>query len=513
LLGRVLVVRDLDAANRIARDLRYRCRIVTLEGDVINPGGSMTGGYHQRQGSGVLRRSREIEQLTEAMTALEEAIRRNEAKTGSRRKAHQDAGRQLAELEHQLMENNQRLVREETHYQALLQDQERSLARQTMLEEEDRQLRSEKQGIEQEIETIRTRVQKLEQRAAQLREDIQTRENANREEKEKRNELREHITDLKVSLNSVQESLQAALEMTERIDREQKTQQDRLKKQAELRQTSLRQSETLDQEHLALRLKIDDLQRSGEEQAEALAETMDARIRLEAEQKDYFEQLEQMSSRITSLQTEISRNEGKISRIDLQTDEIRNRIWETYEMTIQQAEPMRQSISSRNEASRRIQTLRQSMRELGDVNLAAVEESHQVNERHRFMVTQRDDIEATRTQLTQVIDELTEAMKEQFLEHFARINENFNDVFSELFGGGMAEVNLENDDDILGCGIEIRAQPPGKRLQNLMLLSGGERCLTAIALLFAILRLRPTPFCVLDEVEAALDDANVTRFT
>lgn len=513
LLGRVLVVRDLDAANRIARDLRYRCRIVTLEGDVINPGGSMTGGYHQRQGSGVLRRSREIEQLTEAMTALEEAIRRNEAKTGSRRKIHQDAGRQLAELEHQLMENNQRLVREETHYQALLQDQERSLARQTMLEEEDRQLRSEKQGIEQEIETIRTRVQKLEQRAAQLREDIQTRENANREEKEKRNELREHITDLKVSLNSVQESLQAALEMTERIDREQKTQQDRLKKQAELRQTSLRQSETLDQEHLALRLKIDDLQRSGEEQAEALAETMDARLRLEAEQKDYFEQLEQMSSRITSLQTEISRNEGKISRIDLQTDEIRNRIWETYEMTIQQAEPMRQSISSRNEASRRIQTLRQSMRELGDVNLAAVEESHQVNERHHFMVTQRDDIEATRTQLTQVIDELTEAMKEQFLEHFARINENFNDVFSELFGGGMAEVNLENDDDVLGCGIEIRAQPPGKRLQNLMLLSGGERCLTAIALLFAILRLRPTPFCVLDEVEAALDDANVTRFT
>lgn len=513
LLGRVLIVSDLESANKIARDLRYRCRIVTLEGDVIHPGGSMTGGYHQRQGSGVLRRSREIEQLAAAIEQLEKTVRGHEHQIEQYRHIHQDAGRKLAGLEQQLMENHQLLVREETHYQALQQDQERNLARQTMLEEEDHQLQSEKLNIQTEIHTIQSQVETYEQRVAQLRDDIQTRENANREEKEKRNDLREHITDLKVSLNSVQESLQAALEMTERIDREQRTQQERLNKQAQLRQNSQRRSEELDQEHLALQVKIDDLKSRGEEQAEQLAERMEARSQLESEQKDYFDRLEQLGSRITSLQTEISRNEGRISRIDLQTDEIRNRIWETYEMTIQQAEPMRRSISSRSDVSRQIQTLRQSMRDLGDVNLAAVEESRQVSERHHFMVTQRDDIDATRTQLTQVIDELTEAMKTQFLDHFARINENFNDVFSELFGGGMAEVNLEDDDDVLSCGIEIRAQPPGKRLQNLMLLSGGERCLTAIALLFAILRLRPTPFCVLDEVEAALDDANVSRFT
>jgi chromosome segregation protein len=157
--------------------------------------------------------------------------------------------------------------------------------------------------------------------------------------------------------------------------------------------------------------------------------------------------------------------------------------------------------------------LKAGIKSLGPVNLASIDEYQSVHERFEFMVQQQEDIESSRQKLQSVIAELTEAMRQQFAQHFQLINENFKVVFSELFGGGMAEVHLENPDDVLSSGIEIKAQPPGKKLQSLLLLSGGERCLTAIALLFAILKLRPTPFCVLDEVEAALDDANVVRFS
>jgi len=153
------------------------------------------------------------------------------------------------------------------------------------------------------------------------------------------------------------------------------------------------------------------------------------------------------------------------------------------------------------------------MKDLGDVNINSIEEYSKVSERYEFLKTQYEDIEMAKKKLLVMIDEITDEMKKQFIEHFKIINENFKVVFSELFGGGMAEIVLENDKDVLTCNIDIHAQPPGKKLQNMLLLSGGERCLTAIALLFSILKLRPSPFCVLDEIEAALDDANVARFT
>jgi chromosome segregation protein len=178
-----------------------------------------------------------------------------------------------------------------------------------------------------------------------------------------------------------------------------------------------------------------------------------------------------------------------------------------------QADAWRKTVDNHQEALKIINSLKNRIKNLGAVNLTAIESYASLKERYEFMSNQRNDIEHARQKLNAVISELTEAMREQFISHFHLINENFRRVFSELFGGGMAELNLEDTDDVLSCGIEIKAQPPGKRLQNLTLLSGGERCLTAIALLFAILKLRPTPFCVLDEVEAALDDANVNRFT
>jgi len=220
-----------------------------------------------------------------------------------------------------------------------------------------------------------------------------------------------------------------------------------------------------------------------------------------------------MTARLALLQGEMARIEVKKQRFEGSLDDVRNRLWEEYELTAETAAPWRREIASVQAAQRQTNELRQRMRDLGDVNVGAIEEYEQVRTRLEFTRAQRDDIEEARGKLRKVIAEITEEMKTLFLDHFKAINANFNIVFSELFGGGAAELALEDEENLLECGIEIKAQPPGKKLQNMMLLSGGERCLTAIALLFAILKLRPTPFCVLDEIEAALDDSNVFRFT
>jgi chromosome segregation protein len=195
------------------------------------------------------------------------------------------------------------------------------------------------------------------------------------------------------------------------------------------------------------------------------------------------------------------------------TDDNRNPLWEEYELTYDNAEGWPREVEYPVAMQREVSDLKRAMKELGDVNIASIEEYTKVGERYGFMQKQRDDIEEARKKLEKVIADITREMQTIFLDHFRIINENFGIVFADLFGGGTAEVILEDETDVLDCGIEIRAQPPGKKLQNLMPLSGGERSLTAIALLFAILRLRPTPFCVLDEIESALDDANIYMFT
>lgn len=513
LLGRVIVVENLDQAVQMARKTGYRCRFVTVEGDVINPGGSMAGGYSRHQGSGVLRRGREIELLRGQIAGLEKNVR--ELETGLPEYEHKEKELSVdhAARSREIIELDQQIVRAETGLHSLLQEQEKVTARQKMLESEDTQLQEQAAQIGREIVQAENEISQCEEEIGDLRATIEKNESASRQEKMKRDDLRETITDLKVSLNSIRESLTAAREMAQRIARERIAQEEKLEMQRQNRIDSLGQIEWLKDERLRLGVKIDSLHKDGAAAAEELRKLAQERQKLESGQAEFFEQLEQAGSRLASLQAEISRCDSRVERCEMQADEIKNRMWEIYELTAEQAEKMRRPVANKAENAKRINKLKNDMKDLGNVNLAAIEENASLQERYRFMVGQRDDIENSRVRLIGVIDDLVEAMKKQFIEHFQLINENFKKVFSELFGGGMAEINLEDQDDVLGSGIEIKAQPPGKRLQNMMLLSGGERCLTAIALLFAILNLRPTPFCVLDEVEASLDDANVSRFT
>jgi chromosome segregation protein len=223
-------------------------------------------------------------------------------------------------------------------------------------------------------------------------------------------------------------------------------------------------------------------------------------------------QVNDINKNIILLQEDFNRLEVKKAKNESEMEAIQNRMWDEYEITYTNALEIKKDIGSIPQAQKKINEYKNEIKELGPVNVAAIEEYVKTKERYEFMKAQNDDMEQAKEKLHKVITEITSIMKHQFMEQFKLINENFNKVFKELFEGGHAEVVLSDQENILESGIEIIVQPPGKKLQNMMLLSGGERAFTAIALLFAILRLKPTPFCILDEIEAALDDANVYRF-
>lgn len=513
LLGRVVITQNIDQAIAMARRIQYACRIVTLEGDVLNPGGSMTGGFQRQGSSGLLGRNREIDELAVTIGQLTQAIGKDEAVLAELEQTLQALARQTEEYDRRLIDLSHLRVREEARQAAQAAEYEKISGRQQLLQAEDEQLQQQSVRIQTEIATAEQTITASEQAMAEIREHISLQEGANRDDQEKRDDLRDEITQWRVSLQSVDESLQAADEMIQRIEQDRSGQHSRLQRRRHEQADHQAEIDRLLAEKVRLAAEIDQLKRQGSSLADEIRRKMDEKNRLESEQSAFFDDLETATARISALQGEISRIEARAIRFEGLIDDAKNRLWEAYELTADQAGAWRQTGINRNEMTRLVSSLKNDIKELGTVNLAAIEEYESVRDRCAFLAGQRDDIEKARHQLTSVIDDLTEAMKKRFIEHFHLINENFSLVFAELFGGGMAELNLEDEQDVLACGIEIKAQPPGKKLTNLLLLSGGERCLTAIALLFAILKLRPTPFCVLDEVEAALDDANVLRFT
>lgn len=513
LLGRIVIARQLSDATTMARRVQYSCRIVTLEGDVVNPGGSMTGGFNRRGPSGLLGRSREIEAIRSRLEESDDHIHASALVEQEQDATLKELARQLSAVEHQLLQLSHQKVRDEAQLNSLNEQKQQSRSLRQRLEAEQQALGQQAQGLLRQIGDLEQVIGKEELEIAAIRQKISQQEGVSKAEQQRRDDLREEISDLKVSLHSITESLQASSEILDRIAMERQTIEDRqVRGQAEVAEHTA-EIERLTVETQSLDRQIAATHQESLALSEQVRQLNIQREALETSQARFFDTLETQSTRISSLQAEIAKTQARIERLEQTGDEARNRLWESYELTVQTAQAWRQPVENRSEASKSIAALKTGIKALGPVNLASIDEYQSVHERFEFMVQQQEDIESSRQKLQSVIAELTEAMRQQFAQHFQLINENFKVVFSELFGGGMAEVHLDNPDDVLSSGIEIKAQPPGKKLQSLLLLSGGERCLTAIALLFAILKLRPTPFCVLDEVEAALDDANVVRFS
>lgn len=512
LLGRTVVCRDLEAANALAEQFRQSLRIVTLEGELISPGGAMSGGQYKNQSS-LLSRKRQIEELLSEYKALEKELPRSEQRIEKQAQALKLANLALETAAKEELLAKQAALLEE----ARLEEQHRrleALGAAARTQEERLRALCEQGGEQQrEEEALSAREASLEAELSELEAGIADCDAWGRAAAEEREGLRDRLLAAQGAYAACLNKQEAERAIDGRIRADLERQRERLAGHREgilsLERARLEQQQALEAaEARQARLSA----AAGGADAE-LARVEEESARTQTESAELFDTLRRHNSSLTAAENEKNRLEHKCEQLRLQLDELRNRLWESYSLTFDNAASFRRESLESGPAGARVAELKQAIRALGPVNVNAVEDHRRMAERHAFLKRQEADIEEAKARLDQVIADLTALMRERFRENFQKINENFQLVFRELFGGGKAEISLEANQDLLEGEIEIKASPPGKKLQNMLLLSGGERSLAAIALLFAILKLRPTPFCVLDEIEAALDDSNIFRFT
>jgi len=511
LLGRTVVVEDMDCAIALARKYSHRFRIVTLDGQVINAGGSMTGGSASKS-AGILSRANEIVRLKEQQGRLSADISAVE-------KEYLEAERELNAVRYEL----ELAEAEKRRLEDSILKAESELTQHRMLISA---LSDNCESLKQSIKSINEREEKCESEIMLTREALTEHERLALEHKAKAEELMRGRDELVALMAEISEKLsairteQASLE-AERLATE----------QAITELEGLQRAMSGDREQRAL--KIDELKSQNErmiselgdkekhltelrgkiaESRKRLTETVNSRFELEAERERIEKESQEKNREILGLEKEFSRLEQKKLAAEMEEKQIVDRLWDNYGLGPSSAESVRCKIESLPKVQRRIAELRREISALGTPNLGAIEEFERVSERYNFLASQRDDIEKAKSKIEHIIADVTSEMKRIFKREFEAINERFKETFVELFGGGRASLELEDEDDLLNCGIEIRVQPPGKSLKTLTLLSGGEKAFVAIALFFAILKVKPTPFCVLDEIEAALDEANVQRF-
>lgn len=512
LLGRVAVVENLDAGIKIARKCGYGFRIVTLEGDILSSSGSMSGGSTDSRGTGILSRNREIIELRQGIEELSKRESVLERDISEAVRMLDEVIKEVNEEEGLLKNNELVKIRDESHLAQVEENIKRDEARVEMLKQEKNQLSKQQSETEGELEKYIKEQYDIENDIAQTKAVISEYQEKHKEDQSVRDSLYRDITDFKISVNSILESLNTVKEALDRITGEKDSSVKSVSRKNIEKQRNNEEIESLKQKNEGLGHLIKGFEEEKAGKTFEIDRITEERKVIEEELLDVVNQMRDINKNILLLQEDFNRMEVRKAKLESEMEAIQNRMWDEYELTYTNALALKKDIGSMTQAQKRINELKSQIRELGPVNVSAIEEYIKTKERYEFMTVQRDDMEQARDKLHRVINEMTSMMKQQFMEQFKLINANFNIVFKELFEGGRAELKLTDEDNILECGIEIEVQPPGKKLQNMMLLSGGERAFTAIALLFSILRLRPTPFCILDEIEAALDDANVYRF-
>lgn len=511
LLGRTVVVDNMDTAIALAKQNQYSFRIVTLQGDTINPSGSITGGSVQTKTVNILGRSREIESLEKEIKKLRQKIQGKQEEKDSYEENMESVLEEASSIESKLQEIDIQYATEKQKMLAIEENINKLEARRDRLKVEQEQLEKQKQENRQEKEKIEKQIQEKTEEIETLNKVIEEFANLNKDNQKVIDDLNFDITNLKISVSSFDESETSINEMVERIQKDMETSQISIKNKKKQREAIKTEVAKLEENINLLEEKIitieEDVKNSGTKVEEYKQERTEQNKKLDAIEKEISEQYKT----IESLKEQVVKIDVKKAKVEQDLELVINKMWEEYEITPNNAQEYEKP-KDVSGTQKRVNLLRGQIRDLGSINIDAIEEYKQSKQRYDFMCEQRLDLENSSTKLKKVISEMTTIMKEQFKEQFQIINRNFNEVFQELFGGGKAELVLTDEENILECGIDIQVQPTGKKLQNMMLLSGGEKALTAIALLFAILKINPAPFCVLDEIEAALDDVNVFRF-
>lgn len=511
LLGRVLICDNLENAGLIAKLVDYSYRIVTLDGDVINTGGSYTGGSINSKGSGIFSRKNEILELQKklenekkSLAFIENNIENNSMEINENRNSLNIIIKEIQNITVNLQTEENRIK--------VLNEQLNSYM------EEIKDIGIEAIHIGKQLidndEYLKDNLEKLDEiniihgEAEKEIEVLQAEQRNNQNEKEK---IWGEITKERVSAAEISKSLEAVDNKILKLKNERNSYYVKGSNyQKDMEENQVRTHET-DNEILENSNEINKIKNNIELIKNRAAEIYE-KIKFKTDEIDYKEKrLKGIDEEINSIVLSIHKNELSTSKLEAEIEMYVNKLWEEYELSIPQAVKYRITITNMTEANKRLNSIKISIKELGDVNVNSIEEYKRVTERYGFLTTQRDDLCRAEESLLAMIGEITNKMEIQFLEGFRTIRELFSSTFKALFGGGYADLRLEGE-DVLTTGIEIIVQPPGKKLQSLSLLSGGERGLAAIALVFAILKMKPTPFCVLDEIEAALDDANVNRF-
>lgn len=512
LLGNVVIAENLEQANKIAARCQYRYRVVTLEGDVVNAGGSMTGGSQHKKNNSLLSRKRQMDQLFEEIEESERQIAKLKQGIGRLKDEQESASRKLEQLRHD--GDEKRL--EEQRVAGDLKQLEQELR---YVQEQVDGAGAERSGFEAEVKALEeSRAQavaelaRLEQEEQAAHEAIRSAESERKASESVKEELQSKLTGMKVTEGKLDQEIFSLEEQLRRMRQDAGSQDKELRQSRSLLITmeqdleenvreSVKQQENLN----SYRLKRDE-SAAALDLARADRAALTRRLELaEGETKDQRQALRAVEDKLRT--TEVS-----VGRLDVELDNILRKLSEDYELSYELAKqryPVPEDVPA---AQMEVQRLKRSISALGEVSLGAIEEYQRVHERYTFLSSQKDDLVEAKTTLYHVIHEMEEEMSKRFKQTFDAIRREFGTVFSKLFGGGRADLQLLDPENMLETGIDIVAQPPGKKLQNLQLLSGGERALTAMALLFAILQVKPVPFCVLDEVEAALDEANVVRF-
>ncbi|MFC0214306.1 chromosome segregation protein SMC [Paenibacillus chartarius] len=512
LLGSVVVAETLEDANRIAARAGYRYRVVTLEGDIVNPGGSMTGGSLQKKTANLLGRGRQIEEL-------ENEIREAEKQLGDLRSKGERLRKEIAAdnngLEALRQESEQARIVEQQVRAALqpLENEARTVNEQLELDKQDREsLQREQADSLRKAAEAKELLEQLTAEEAALQEAIRTAEQARKASESEKEALMSQLTDLKVKVASVSQEKQSLQDLVRRAQQDLSAIELELGSNRERLAAMEHEMDTHDEENVRQIEQLNELKLKKQQCSEGIdfkrAERAEWLRKLESEENETREQRLQLKQ----VEERLHQNEVKVNRLDVELDNLLKKLAEEYELGYELAKeryPVPEDVAG---TQLKVRELKREISSLGTVNLGAIEEFARVSERYEFLTSQKNDLIEAKTALYGVIREMDQEMSKRFRSTFDLIRSHFVVVFAKLFGGGRADLILSDPDDLLNTGIEIVAQPPGKKLQNLQLLSGGERALTAIGLLFSILRVKPVPFCVLDEVEAALDEANVTRF-
>lgn len=511
LLGRTVVVEDMNIGISLAKMNNYSFRIVTLKGDVISSSGSITGGSVATKTVNILGRSREIEELEKEIKKLSKKIEEITLQKQKYLESITEVIEKVAGLEKELQDieivyaaENQKMVSIEENIYKLEQ-------RRDKLKEEELSINKQKEESIKQKEEKEQEVEKLNSEIKSLSEEVEQFATVNKDNQKYIDDLNFDITNLKISVSSFIESEASIEEFVERIRQEILNNNNNIENK----------NNTLNQaikENTELQTKIDNLNSEIEQikaEVNNSSENIEKLKQLRTEKNELLDKKEEeitnQFSILEGLKEQIVKMDFKKTKLEQDIEQLINTLWDEYEITPNNAGEYKKP-NNIAQAQKEVSSIREKIKDLGSINIDSIEEYKKISERYDFMCEQRLDLENTVAKLRKVISEMTQTMEQQFKEKFEIINKNFNEVFIELFGGGKAELILTDEDNVLECGIDIRVQPTGKKLQNMMLLSGGEKAFTAIALLFAILKINPAPFCILDEIEAALDDVNVYRF-